>query len=96
MKRVVCWEWDRPEVRRRVHVGSGVWTLYVHDELPAEMEVVEGNNFRMVGMGVSQFGGMLGQSPWPVVSIGVAVMVLLAMVVALWLRLVGTAQPPTP
>ena len=50
----------------------------------------------MVGMGVSQLGGTLGQSPWPVVSIGVAVMVLLAMVVALWLRLVGTAQPPTP
>ena len=50
----------------------------------------------MVGMGVSQFGGTLGQSPWPVVSIGVAVMALLAMVVALWLRQVGAAQPPTP
>ena len=50
----------------------------------------------MVGMGVSQFGGTLGQSPWPVVSIGAAVMALLAMVVALWLRQVGAAQPPTP
>ena len=96
MTRVVCWEWDRLEVRRRVHVRSGVWTLYVHDELPAKMEVVEGNNFRMVGMAVSQFGGTLGQSPWPVVSIGVAVMVLLAMVVALWLRRVGATQPPFP
>ena len=50
----------------------------------------------MVGMGVSQFGGTLGQSPWPVVSVGVAVMALLAMVVALWLRQVRVTQPPTP
>ena len=50
----------------------------------------------LVGMGVSQFGGALGQSPWPVVSIGAAVMALLAMVVALWLRRGGAAQPPTP
>ena len=39
-----------------------------------------------VGMGVSQLGGPLGKSPWPVLSIGVAAMALLSMVVALWLR----------
>ena len=48
MTRLVCWAGDRLEVRRRVHVKSGLGTLYVHDELPAEMEVVEGNNFRAV------------------------------------------------
>ena len=48
MTRLVCWAGDRLEVRRRVHVRSGLGTLYVHDELPAEMEVVEGNNFRAV------------------------------------------------
>ncbi len=48
MTRVVCWAGDRLEVRRRVKVTSGIGTLYVYDELPAEMEVVEGNNFRAV------------------------------------------------
>ena len=48
MTRVVCWAGDKLEVRRRVRVRSGVGMLYVHDELPAEMEVVEGNNLRAV------------------------------------------------
>ena len=48
MPRLVCWAGDRLEVRRRVRVRSGIGTLFIHDELPAEMEVVEGNNFRAV------------------------------------------------
>ncbi len=48
MPRVVCWAGDRLQVRRRVWVRSGVGTLYVHDDLPAEMEVVQGSNFRAV------------------------------------------------
>ena len=42
------------------------------------------------GMGLSQVGGPLGESPWPVLSIGVAVVALLAAVVAQWLRRVGS------
>lgn len=48
MPRVVCWAGDRLEVRRKVRVRSGIGTLFVHDELPAEMEVVDGSNFRAV------------------------------------------------
>ena len=37
MPRVVCWAGDRLEVRRTVRVKAGIGTLFVHDELPAEM-----------------------------------------------------------
>ena len=48
MQRVVCWAGERLEVRRTVRVRSGIGTVFVHDELPAEMEVVDGSNFRAV------------------------------------------------
>ncbi len=42
------------------------------------------------GMGLSQVGGPLRGSPWPVLSIGVVVVALFAVVVTLWLRRAGT------
>lgn len=48
MPRVVCWAGERLQVRRTVHITSGMGTLYVHDELPGEVEIVEGSNFRAV------------------------------------------------
>lgn len=52
----------------------------------------------LTGLGFSQFGGALEESPWPVLTIGIGVIALLAMVVALWVRRVDqfseTPQEP--
>ncbi len=48
MPRVVCWAGDGLEIQRRIDSGSGIGLLFVHDELPPEVEVVRGNNFRLV------------------------------------------------
>ena len=48
MPRVVCWAGDGLEIQRRIDSGSGIGLLFVHDQLPAEVEVVRGNNFRLV------------------------------------------------
>ena len=48
MPRVVCWAGDGLEIQRHVEIGSGVGLVFVHDQLPTEMEVVTGNNFRLV------------------------------------------------
>ena len=48
MPRVVCWTGDELEVRRLVDAGFGIGLLFVHDQLPEEVDVVSGNNFRVV------------------------------------------------
>lgn len=48
VSRTVCWVGDKVEVERRVQVGRGVGLIFVHDRLPDEMQVEEGNNLGAV------------------------------------------------
>lgn len=48
MPRVVCRAGDRLRIQRNVRIVSGVGTLYVYDVIPAEMQLSEGNNLRVV------------------------------------------------
>ncbi len=47
MPRAICWTGDTLEVRRRLTALGGTGAIFVHDELPPELEVVEGNNLRV-------------------------------------------------
>ena len=47
LPRVVCWAGDTLEVERRLTVASGVGPIFVHDALPPEVEVADGNNLRI-------------------------------------------------
>ena len=44
------------------------------------------------GMALSELGGPLEQSPWPVVSIGAVAILLLAVIMALWVRRAGPSH----
>ena len=48
LPRNVCWAGDVIEVERKIEAASGVGPLFVHDPLPEEALLVEGNNFRVV------------------------------------------------
>ena len=48
LPRTVCWVGDILEVRRKVEVGAGMGPLFVYDELPGQVRVVRGNNYRVV------------------------------------------------
>ena len=47
MARAVCWTGDTLEVQRRLTVVRGIGPVFVHDELPPELEVTEGNNLQV-------------------------------------------------
>ena len=46
--RVICWAGDTVQVDRRLTVSRGLGAVFVHDSLPPEVEVVEGNNLRLI------------------------------------------------
>ena len=46
--RVICWAGDTMRVERRLTATRGLGAVFVHDALPSEVEVVEGNNLRVV------------------------------------------------
>ena len=45
---VTCWVGETLSVERRITVRGGIGAILVHDELPAEAEVVSGSNLRVV------------------------------------------------
>ena len=48
ISRTVYWTGDVVHVRRRVEIGGGIGPLFIHDRIPSELQLVEGNNFRMI------------------------------------------------
>ena len=48
LSRASCWVGDTLTVRREVTAQGGIGPVFVHDELPPEAEVVDGNNLRVV------------------------------------------------
>ena len=46
--REICWAGDVMDVERRVTIRGGMGAVFVHDSLPPEVEVVEGNNLRVL------------------------------------------------
>ncbi len=46
--REICWAGDVMEVEPRLTLCEGFGAIFVHNYLPAEMEVVEGNNFHLL------------------------------------------------
>ena len=48
LPRVVCWAGDTLRVERSLTANRGVGPIFVHDALPKELEVAEGNNLRAV------------------------------------------------
>ena len=48
LSRASCWVGDTLSVRREVTAQGGIGPVFVHDELPPEAEVVDGNNLRVV------------------------------------------------
>jgi uncharacterized protein (DUF58 family) len=48
LDKTTCWIGETLTVERRLTAGGGVGTLFVHDELPPEANVVDGNNLRVV------------------------------------------------
>ena len=35
-------------MRRRIEIGGGIGPLFIHDEIPSELQLTQGNNFRMI------------------------------------------------
>ena len=48
LPKLTCWAGDTLDIRRQVRASGGMGPVFVHDPLPAEVEVVEGNNLRVV------------------------------------------------
>lgn len=48
ISRAICWAGDSAWVERTLTVTNGLGVIFVHDELPPELEVEEGNNLRVV------------------------------------------------
>ena len=48
LPREICWAGDDMEVERKLTLAGGTGAVFVHDSLPAEIEVVEGNNFHLL------------------------------------------------
>ena len=46
--REICWAGDVLDVERKVTIRGGMGAIFVHDSLPPEVEVVEGNNLRVL------------------------------------------------
>ena len=46
--RSVYWTGDVVHVRREVEIGGGIGPLFIHDEIPSELQLAQGNNFRMI------------------------------------------------
>jgi uncharacterized protein (DUF58 family) len=46
--RAICWAGDSVEVERHLTATGGLGPIFVHDALPPELEVDEGNNLRVV------------------------------------------------
>ena len=46
--REICWAGDEMEVERQVTISGGMGAVFVNDFLPDEVEVVEGNNLRVL------------------------------------------------
>ena len=51
LPRHTCWAGDELDVERTVTAGGGIGALYIHDQLPNEVDVVEGNNLRLCWKG---------------------------------------------
>ena len=48
LPREICWAGDEMEVERKLTLAGGTGAVFVHDSLPAEIEVVQGNNFHLL------------------------------------------------
>ena len=48
VSKLTCWAGDTLDIRRQLTASGGMGPVFVHDPLPAEVEVVEGNNLRVV------------------------------------------------
>ena len=48
ISREICWAGDEMQVERQVTVSGGIGAIFVNDLLPDEVEVVEGNNLRVL------------------------------------------------
>ena len=48
LPRAICWAGDTMQVERRVTATSGIGILFIHDSLPQELDLIEGNNLRAV------------------------------------------------
>lgn len=48
VQRTVCWAGDSINIERRMTATRGIGPIFVHDALPPEADVVEGNNLRVV------------------------------------------------
>ena len=48
ISRAICWAGDAAWVERTLTATNGLGVIFVHDELPPELEVEEGNNLRVV------------------------------------------------
>ena len=46
--RAICWAGDSVRIERQLKATRGIGPIFVHDELPPELEVEEGNNFRII------------------------------------------------
>ena len=46
--RAVCWAGDSIAVERTISADRGIGPIFVHDSLPQELEVVDGNNLRVI------------------------------------------------
>ena len=48
LPRSVCWAGDVVEIRREVQVDRGAGALFIHDALPEQVQLVDGNNYRVI------------------------------------------------
>ena len=48
VQRMICWAGDSIIVERRLIAMGGIGPIFVHDSLPAEASVEDGNNLRVV------------------------------------------------
>ena len=48
LPREICWAGDTLQVERQLTVSSGMGPIFVHDALPPEVEVLDGNNLRVL------------------------------------------------
>ena len=48
LPRSVCWAGDSLDVQRQLEIQGGMGAIYVHDPLPGETQLADGNNLRVV------------------------------------------------